>query len=402
MNEQDVDILLLQIKNIILNKAVTKDLQSDSDDLVDLQEAIYYLSNCLSESNEFLKNISMGNLDAKTPSRYNFLAGSLKELHSGLRYLTWQANQVANGDYKQKAGFLGDFSDSFNKMVAQLAERENKLRNQNNALMRSRNLLVAIMDGLPDWIIVTEKETGEILYTNQSASVLRDSSISDKHSCGDNCRLIKKLREYKTSDEELQFECTCLIHRKILHAKSFFIQWDGKQAYAHVVADVTCERDEKEHLENMAFKDELTEVYNRRYCMKQLDRLIKDKKSFSVCMIDLDRLKQVNDTFGHQAGDEYIKTVSSEMIKTISCTNNICRVGGDEFIVILDNCSEKVAREKLADLENKIKSFKRAYPMSISYGIIYVSSSTPLLTETILQQIDASMYEFKNNKRKMS
>ncbi|MGO5051015.1 HAMP domain-containing protein [Lachnospiraceae bacterium LCP25S3_G4] len=109
-----------------MNKPLTEELKSESEELADLQEAVLYLSNCLAESNEFLKSLRMGELDVKAPSRHNFLAGNLKELHSALKYLTWQANQVANGDYNQSVSFLGDFSTSFNQMIHQLAERESQ------------------------------------------------------------------------------------------------------------------------------------------------------------------------------------------------------------------------------------------------------------------------------------
>lgn len=124
MEREDIDVIFEQIKSIILNKPIDDDVRTDNDELDDLQEAIFYLSNCLSESNQFLMELSRGNLNAKAPSRHNFLAGSLKELHSGLKYLTWQAKQVANGEYNHRISFLGEFSDSFNSMIEQLDERE--------------------------------------------------------------------------------------------------------------------------------------------------------------------------------------------------------------------------------------------------------------------------------------
>ena len=88
MNREDIDRLIEQIRTIILNKPLPEDLKTESEELADLQEAVFYLSNCLAESNEFLRHLRMGGLDVWPPRRPNFLAGYLKELHSALKHLT--------------------------------------------------------------------------------------------------------------------------------------------------------------------------------------------------------------------------------------------------------------------------------------------------------------------------
>ena len=142
MNKGDIDLLMEQIRALIFNKPITGNMKSTSEELADLQEAVSYLSDCLTESNEFLRHLRMGELDVKPPSRHNFLAGNLKELHSALRHLTWQANQVAHGDYSQSVSFLGDFSVSFNQMIGQLAERESQLKVQSELLTETLEMMV--------------------------------------------------------------------------------------------------------------------------------------------------------------------------------------------------------------------------------------------------------------------
>ena len=124
MDNQDIDLLVQQLRTILLNKPLAKEPRVQSEELETLQDGIFYLADCLAEANGFLDQLRKGNLDTPSPGRHNFLAGSLKELHSALKHLTWQANQVANGDYSQSVDFLGDFSASFNRMIAQLAEAE--------------------------------------------------------------------------------------------------------------------------------------------------------------------------------------------------------------------------------------------------------------------------------------
>ena len=97
-NKEEIDLLVEQLRTILLSKPLPRQPRVQSEELGTLQEAIFYLADCLAEANGFLHHLQAGALDATPPGRHNFLAGSLKELHAALRHLTWQANQVANGD----------------------------------------------------------------------------------------------------------------------------------------------------------------------------------------------------------------------------------------------------------------------------------------------------------------
>ena len=402
MEEKDIDLLFLQIKNIIFNKPISQDLKTNTKELENLQQAIEYLSKCIFESNQFLANLAAGNLEAQTPGRHNFLAGSLKDLHSGLKHLTWQANQVANGDYKQRVGFLGEFSRSFNTMIEQLEERENKLKSQTTALMQSIDLMISIMDSLQEWIVVTEKNTGDIIYVNQSAKILfgEIDGTDKKQNSNEQDILAQIVKHSNEVIDDMNFEFDYEYKDRVFHCKSFLIQWNEKVAYVHFIADITSEIGKKEQLENMAFKDELTGLFNRRYCLKILHNMIVEKREFSIGMIDMDGLKFVNDNLGHLEGDEYIRTVANGIVSVARDTDTICRIGGDEFIVILLKCKEEVLEKKLYELNINLEKLSKKYEMSISYGVVYVDSDTKLLEQEILEQADEKMYKFKKFRKK--
>ena len=83
----------------------------------------------LREIQEFILPLSQGKLEEVQPPRpRNFLGSPFKELHSRLLHLTWQANQVAQGDYSQRIDFMGDFSEAFNCMISSLDRHERELR----------------------------------------------------------------------------------------------------------------------------------------------------------------------------------------------------------------------------------------------------------------------------------
>ena len=396
MNKEDIDLLVEQIRQIILNKPIKEELKSESEELAELQEAVLYLSGLLSESNEFLKHLQAGELDVKPPGRHNFLAGNLKELHFALKHLTWQANQIANGDYSQKVDFLGDFSASFNSMIHQLAEREAKLKHQSVELSDMVELIKSIVDGLKDWIVVIDSESDEIIYTNQSANQLFYDMEIEKNTCGKKCELIEQLRKQSQDCKNSIFEYTCPKSMKILRVKSFGIKWNNKAACVHCIQDVTDECEYHEQVEEMAYTDELTGLYNRRYCMKQLERQLSQKNEFSFCMIDLDGLKYANDNYGHASGDRYLKTVADEMLKISRTTDIVCRIGGDEFAILFLNCASDIAL-KQANLS--IESLSEGFLMSISYGVIHIEAGMNISPETILKWADKKMYALKNTKK---
>ena len=399
MNKEDIDLLVEQIRQIILNKPIKEELKSESEELAELQEAVLYLSGLLSESNEFLKHLQAGELDVKPPGRHTFLAGNLKELHSALKHLTWQANQIANGDYSQKVDFLGDFSASFNSMIHQLAEREAKLKHQSVELSDMVELIKSIVDGLKDWIVVIDSESDEIIYTNQSANQLFYDMEIEKNTCGKKCELIEQLRKQSQDCKNSIFEYTCPKSMKILRVKSFGIKWNNKAACVHCIQDVTDECEYHEQVEEMAYTDELTGLYNRRYCMKQLERQLSQKNEFSFCMIDLDGLKYANDNYGHASGDRYLKTVADEMLKISRTTDIVCRIGGDEFAILFLNCASDIALKKMKQANLSIESLSEGFLMSISYGVIHIEAGMNISPETILKWADKKMYALKNTKK---
>ncbi len=90
-----------------------------------LAESINHLIDFMREIHQFIYPLSKGNLHSNaTIQRNNFLASPFKELHSRLLHLTWQAGQVAKGDYGQRVDFMGEFSEAFNSMVDSLKQKE--------------------------------------------------------------------------------------------------------------------------------------------------------------------------------------------------------------------------------------------------------------------------------------
>jgi DNA repair exonuclease SbcCD ATPase subunit len=95
-----------------------------------LAELMNQLITFIDEIHRFIIPLAQGELSDIKPAPNNFLASPFKELHSRLRHLTWQAKQVASGDYLQRVDFMGEFSEAFNAMIIALERNERLLRNK--------------------------------------------------------------------------------------------------------------------------------------------------------------------------------------------------------------------------------------------------------------------------------
>ena len=101
------------------------------------------------EIHDFIIPLSKGELGEIKISPKNFFGSPFKELHSRLLHLTWQANQVANGDYSQRVDFMGDFSEAFNNMIVSLSNNEKILKKKINDLEKALSHIVILEGILP-------------------------------------------------------------------------------------------------------------------------------------------------------------------------------------------------------------------------------------------------------------
>lgn len=149
-------------------------------------------------------------------------------------------------------------------------------------------------------------------------------------------------------------------------------------------------------LERRAYRDPLTDLYNRHYLMRFFET--EKLTTGSLFFLDLDGFKKVNDTFGHDRGDEVLKEVGNRLrhfVMNHSQTFAV-RLGGDEFIVHL---SGKLAEEAIDQLANELlqsmSEWKQDEQLSTSVGIVLYDASEPILLTELLRQADQALYKAK-------
>jgi diguanylate cyclase (GGDEF)-like protein/PAS domain S-box-containing protein len=155
-------------------------------------------------------------------------------------------------------------------------------------------------------------------------------------------------------------------------------------------------------LEEMSRRDYLTDLYNRRELMEKLDFEIKrrnrTKTSLSVVMLDLDHFKQVNDTHGHQVGDQVLVQVADLLRKTVREIDIVGRYGGEEFLVILPDCPAKEAVNVAERIRTGVAGFdfNLSLKLTISGGVAeYIGGNS----DNLIEIADQNLYLAKNSGR---
>lgn len=156
----------------------------------------------------------------------------------------------------------------------------------------------------------------------------------------------------------------------------------------------------EQELRMIAITDPLTGCANRAEINKQIVSSMNAKSSFIITFVDLDRLKQVNDTYGHESGDIYLLSVCHALQSVCRSEDVVSRYGGDEFIVIFKNMTKEEAHKQLQIVQNKLLEMHQnsGYPfsMSISYG--FAGSDEADTLQTLIEKADASMYQMKQTR----
>lgn len=154
---------------------------------------------------------------------------------------------------------------------------------------------------------------------------------------------------------------------------------------------------ERRNLERLAYADELTGLMNRTKCFSYMDDMKRqNKQEFSLFFMDLNNLKVVNDTCGHECGDAYIKAAALAIQKTFTSCDIASRIGGDEFVVIYNHKMDENVQELLEKLKKEFamvcKVNKFPFFASIACGFVVSTSKAPFDVEKALKRADAQMY----------
>jgi diguanylate cyclase (GGDEF)-like protein len=181
---------------------------------------------------------------------------------------------------------------------------------------------------------------------------------------------------------------------------------DAKLAIRRLKVQLAQARARIEELEASADTDFLLEIPNRRGFERELNRAVAYIKRYhataALIVLDVDRLKPINDAFGHAAGDQVLKAIVAALLRHVRSSDVIGRLGGDEFALLLWNLSETDARAKAASLEQAVDRLSfvfrgRAVAAGASAGVAILGLHAE--AGRALEAADSAMYVRKAQRR---
>ena len=148
--------------------------------------------------------------------------------------------------------------------------------------------------------------------------------------------------------------------------------------------------EERNQLLEIVKKDTLTGAYNRR--------ILNNINSFSVVVLcDVDDFKGINDTYGHDVGDNVLKVVTKVLMNNTRSTDIVCRYGGDEFLVVFNKCSKDLVKKRMDIVSKIIKDYFKNLNINVSFSAGISSYEEGKTLDEIIKEADIALYESKNN-----
>lgn len=175
--------------------------------------------------------------------------------------------------------------------------------------------------------------------------------------------------------------------------------------YVALFSDITKIKDSNARIEYLAHHDPLTNLPNRLLLNtrlnKSIEKCVQYEQKLAIFFIDIDNFKIINDTYGHSIGDKIINLVAQRLQKNIRKNDTISRIGGDEFIIVIEDVLEqknieKIANKIISDFIDPIKLQEYLFDTSISMGIS-VFPKHGLNAEDLIKHADTAMYSAKNS-----
>ncbi len=291
--------------------------------------------------------------------------------------------------------------NTYKQKKQQLEEELKKLKSRSEMIEGYNELLVAMLSKRDEWLLVVDTETREILYCNKRKQ-LHNTDNSFCSTCKNRLTFHPELLKWSGEEQYSVWEMdgTDDTHYRIT---SFPIELKSRSSYVHIIVDITEEKRTAHSLTDKAYNDPGTGIKNRLFFEEYMEIILRDKKPVTLCYLDLDGLKYVNDRYGHLEGDIYIQNFVETIRKDFRNGDTFARIGGDEFCLILSGNMKELIDKKLEEI---LKEFQESdlseYQCSFSYGVVDVQGAENKLSlDEILQEADELMYQCKRrNKEK--
>ena len=265
----------------------------------------------------------------------------------------------------------------------------------------------------PSALLLIERESLRIARANEKAAsligipvtTLIGASLED-YVDQDYCA--NRLFLGKVSHGEVLNEYEVILldaHRSVIEALVSMraIRFADREVLVLGVTDISELKKAQQTLERHATFDDMTGMMNRRTGLmllgKEMARSQRDGSTMTLCYLDVDGLKRVNDQLGHAEGDWLIQTVAQAVMEHIRAGDFAVRLGGDEILLILHDCPADEADRLINRIQSRLKEVeaaaKRGFPLSISHGAVRFEPDRHTSPDDLVSEADRLMYRVK-------
>lgn len=358
---------------------------------------------------------------ARARDRGKFAAEGWRVRKDGTLFWASVVIDAIHGDGGELLGYAKITRDETERrMQEQQLLRAKEMTERYNAELGSlSSFLDAVISQIPSCVLVMDAVSRRIVLANRQVQAMFGVDRADMRGrtmqeclpeqacafferlCNDALRSDGAMRE---EEEELS---TTLGPRSLRTKTLVFHNSDPRSRYVLLIADdVTDENAAHAQVRYMAHHDTLTGMPNRRLFREQMLKALNaasDGRGTAVLCLDLDNFKSVNDTLGHQFGDELLRLLAKRLPKVLREQDTLARLGGDEFAVVLPNIeqTEDVRRmaQRLVDaVRAPFEIDGHTVPVTVSIGIA-VADTPECTADHLLRYADMALYEAKRNGR---
>lgn len=342
-------------------------------------------------------------------------------LTRGLRRLEEGAMAVLHDDLAHRIKIerhdeISQVALAFNRMADHVEATQQALRKEHDALVRQRNHLENLVNGID--AVLLEANPGEcnFTYVSREAEDLLGFPLQDWLEPGffqrqvhpdDLHDLMKKIRRHLDTLASFTADFR-MLHRSgdviwVRSINTYERRDDGEIHCLSLMLDISVQKASEERIVYLAEHDALTGLINRRRFQEELEKHIAYCERYgpqgALLFIDLDQFKYINDTYGHQTGDEYLVQVAHRLKNILRRTDILGRLGGDEFGVILPHVDHQEAEQTTRALLDSLARDELVYDghvshVSASIGV-HVFDAGAATPSELLARADTAMYMAK-------
>ena len=285
------------------------------------------------------------------------------------------------------------FASDVAKILQSMLDR----RIARNSMASSYRSLTEILNMVGSCVYVTDIETGDVLFVND----LLKRNFEEELLHGTLNQLLDEARPIGV--REGFYELHHLARKRWYDMHYKYINWvDGRKVAFCALYDITDKKLYQRKIEQQAYTDFLTGLYNRMCCERdlalQIEHAKQENKPGGLLYLDLDDFKHINDGLGHQYGDVLLKSISNNLQRIEGIQNSCYRMGGDEFVIIVppENFERfEAITEEIKEIFAKPWFLKDAdYYCTMSMGICYFPENGEEVQD-LIKKADIAMYEAK-------